>query len=96
MSNQPAMDITYVAQLSRLNLSREEIERFQAQLSQVLTYVQQLSQLDVSAIEPTAHASPQTNVFRSDEIQPSLKIEASLQNAPRKNNDLFIVPKVVE
>lgn len=94
--NHQTMDVRYVAQLARLNLSAEETARFQAQLEQVLSYVQQLTQLNVDGIEPTAHAAPQTNVFRPDEVVPSLKPEEALQNAPLKQNNLFIVPKVVE
>lgn len=90
------MDVTYVAQLARLKLSPEEIERFQSQLNQVLAYVEQLKELDVEGIEPTAHAMPRTNVFRGDVEGPSLTEEAALQNAPRQANRLFVVPKVVE
>lgn len=94
--NQQTVDVTYVAKLARLNLSPAEIEKFQSQLGQILTHVEEIRKLDVSSIEPTAHATPLTNVFRNDEIRPSLKIEEALQNAPRKGDDLFVVPKVVE
>jgi aspartyl-tRNA(Asn)/glutamyl-tRNA(Gln) amidotransferase subunit C len=90
------IDVNYVAQLARLKLSEEETSRFQSQLSQVLGYVEQLDGLDVSKIEPTAHAFPQFNVYRKDEIKPSLPVEEALQSAPQKLNDLFKVPKVIE
>lgn len=90
------IDVTYVAQLARLGLSPEETTTFQTQLKQVLAYVEQLRQLNVDGIEPTAHAAPRVNVFREDEVRPSLKTEEALQNAPQKVNDLFQVPRVVE
>src|SRR4051812_29339215 len=49
-------DVRYTAQLARLNLSEEEIAKFQSQLGQVLDYVEKLSAVDVSGVEPTAHA----------------------------------------
>jgi len=91
-----SVDIPYVAQLARLQLSADEVSRFQSQLTQVLSYVEQLGKLDVTSIEPTAHALPQVNVFRVDEVRPSLSVEDALRNAPQKVNDLFKVPKVVE
>lgn len=91
-----SMDVPYVAQLARLGLSAEETAKFQAQLGQVLTYVEQLGKLNVEGIDPTAHAAPQTNVFREDVPQPSLAVNEALQNAPQKVSDLFRVPKVVE
>ncbi|MDD2709148.1 MAG: Asp-tRNA(Asn)/Glu-tRNA(Gln) amidotransferase subunit GatC [Verrucomicrobiae bacterium] len=92
----PSMDVRYVAQLARLNLSPDEAERFQAQLEQVLAYVEQLEQLDVKGIEPTAHAVPRSNVFRADEESSSLPVDEALGNAPQRLNNLFRVPKVVE
>ncbi len=93
---QSIIDVTYVAQLARLKLTADETARFQSQLNQVLAYVEELRKLNVDGIEPTAHAAPQTNVFRSDHEQSSLPVEQALHNAPRKQNDLFMVPKVVE
>ena len=96
MSKHQTIDVPYVAQLARLNLSMEEISKFQPQLNEMLSYVEQLSRLQVEGIEPTAHATLQTNVFRADQIFPSLKTNEVLGNAPKKLNDLFILPKVVE
>jgi aspartyl-tRNA(Asn)/glutamyl-tRNA(Gln) amidotransferase subunit C len=89
-------DVRYTAQLARLNLSDAEIEKFQAQLGQVLDYVEKLRKVDVSGVEPTAHAFPVHNVFRKDEVRASLPPSAALANAPRSANGLFIVPKVIE
>lgn len=90
------IDVSYVAQLARLELSPEEKTRLEGQLGHVLEYVDQLRNLNVDGIEPTAHAIPMVNVFRDDKSRPSLPIEQALKNAPQRMNDLFVVPKVVE
>ena len=92
----PDLDVRYVAQLARLDLSEAEIATFQTQLGHVLEHVEALRKVDVSAVEPTAHASAVFNVFRPDEVRPSLSPDAALANAPRQANDLFVVTKVVE
>ena len=89
-------DIKYVAHLARLSLSPAEEEQFGAQLAGILGYIEKLKQLDVTGIEPTAHAVPLVNVFRSDQVQPSLSNEEALRNAPAQSNGLFMVPKIVE
>jgi aspartyl-tRNA(Asn)/glutamyl-tRNA(Gln) amidotransferase subunit C len=94
MSDQ--FDVRYVAQLARLDLSEEEIAKFQSQLGQVLTYVEHLKEIDVAGVEPTAHAQQVTNVFRADEPRPGLDQTAALANAPRAANGLIVVPKVLE
>jgi aspartyl-tRNA(Asn)/glutamyl-tRNA(Gln) amidotransferase subunit C len=90
------LDVTYVARLARINLSEEEASAFQKQLSDVLKYVEKLRQADVSHVEATSHALPIFNVFREDEARDWFTPQQALSNAPRKANDLFIVPKVVE
>ena len=92
----PELDVRYVANLARIDLSDAEIAQFQTQLDRVLEYVEQLSQVDVSHVEPTAHANDITNVFRVDEAKPGLEKKAALANAPRQANGLVMVTKVVE
>lgn len=89
-------DVRYTAQLARLNLSEEEIAKFQSQLGQVLEYVEKLRSVDVSGVEPTAHAFPVHNVFRADEPRQWFTAKEALSNAPRTANGLFSVPKVIE
>jgi aspartyl-tRNA(Asn)/glutamyl-tRNA(Gln) amidotransferase subunit C len=90
------VDVKYVAHLARISLTPEEEQKFGAQLKNILGYIEKLNQLDVSHIEPTAHAVPLVNVFRKDEVRPSLSNEDALRNAPAKANGLFVVPKIVE
>ena len=89
-------DVRYTAQLARLNLTEEEIAKFQSQLSQVLDYVEKLRLVDVTGVEPTAHTNPVFNVFREDRERDWFDAKEALANAPRQANGLFIVTKVVE
>jgi aspartyl-tRNA(Asn)/glutamyl-tRNA(Gln) amidotransferase subunit C len=90
------MDVEHVARLARLGLTSEEKELFQKQLGDVLQYIDKLKKVDVSDVEASAHAVPMFNVMREDETRPGLTAEEALRNAPRKANNLFIVPKVIE
>jgi aspartyl-tRNA(Asn)/glutamyl-tRNA(Gln) amidotransferase subunit C len=96
MAGAADLDVAYVARLARINLSEEEANAFQKQLGDVLNYVEKLRQADVSRVEAAAHALPIFNVFREDAPSDWFTAEQALGNAPRKANDLFIVPKVVE
>ena len=88
--------IAYVAHLARLHLTDAEMAKFSAQLQDILAYVAKLNELDVSNVEPTAHATPRSNVLRQDEVRPSIDREKVLRNAPVQERDLFIVPKIIE
>lgn len=89
-------DVKYVANLARLSLTPTEEEKLGAQLNNILGYINKLKELDVTNVEPTAHAVPLANVFRADEVRPSISNEEALLNAPSKANGLFLVPKIVE
>lgn len=90
------IDVRYVANLARIELSDDEVATFQKQLEDVVGYVDQLGELDVSGIEPTSHAHPVMNVFRNDVVKAGLDRDSVLANAPEETQDQFKVPKIVE
>ena len=95
------MDITqkeveHVAKLARLELSEDEKGTFTRQLSAILTYMDQLKTLDTSDVEPTMTVLPTENVFRDDEVRPSLPQERALANATEQADGFFRVPRILE
>lgn len=96
LSMSDALDVRYTARLARLNLTEEEVLKFQSQLAHILGYVEKLREVNVEGVEPTAQNSEITNVFRADSERDWLSSEQALSNAPRQANDLFVVPKVIE
>jgi aspartyl-tRNA(Asn)/glutamyl-tRNA(Gln) amidotransferase subunit C len=91
------LDVRYVADLARIQLTADEVARFETELDDILEYVQKLAELDVDGIEPTAHAMSLSNVIREDVPRPSMDREAMLKNAPATAEDAFVrVPVVIE
>jgi aspartyl-tRNA(Asn)/glutamyl-tRNA(Gln) amidotransferase subunit C len=89
------IDVRYVANLARLELSDEEVAVFQPQLEAILGHVDALKRIDVTGIEPTAHASPVFDRMRDDTPHESLPPSGLLQNAPDQSQGQVRVPKVV-
>jgi aspartyl-tRNA(Asn)/glutamyl-tRNA(Gln) amidotransferase subunit C len=96
MARTSDLDVAYVARLARLSLTEAEAKVFQKQLDDVLKYVEKLREADVSHVEAAAHALPIFNVFREDAPRDWFTAEQALSNAPRRENELFIVTKVME
>ena len=94
-SSSESIDVTYVADLARLRLWPEEIATFQKQLGDVLGYVSQLNEVDVSKVSLLG-ATDLKNQLRVDTTLPSLEVPQALDNAPRQDNNLFVVPRMVE
>lgn len=84
-------DVDHVATLARLGLTDAERERMRDQLSIILEHIGVLSELDTESIPPTASVTQTTNVWREDEVHPSLTTVQVFQNAPSVVDDCFVV-----
>jgi len=95
------MDVTpelvrHLAELSRLRLSDEEVEKIIPELRSVLGYFERISELDVDDLEELVRPIFSSNVLRPDEAAPGLDQEEALRMAPEKQDGFFKLPRVVE
>ena len=90
------IDVAYVSELARLELSADEKATFQSQLETIVSYVEKIGELDLAGIEPTMHGQALVNVFREDVVLPSMDRERFLANAPERNGAEYKLPKIVE
>ncbi len=88
-------EVEHVAHLARLTFDDQEIEAFTRQLNDILEFVDKLDALDTSDVEPTTRAIELLNVFREDEVKPSLPVEEATANAPLSEKGAFVVPRII-
>lgn len=88
--------VKHVAKLANLPLIPSEEEEYSKQLSEVLEYIDQLDKVDTSKVDPTFNVTGQSNVMSEDETIPGLSAEEALQNASKKNDDMFETKGVFE
>ena len=89
-------EIKKVAELARLSLKPEEEAKLAKELESILVYVKKLDALDTKNVEPTSHVLNLENVFRKDEVKPSVVRDEVLKHAPASEGKFFKVPKVVD
>jgi aspartyl-tRNA(Asn)/glutamyl-tRNA(Gln) amidotransferase subunit C len=87
-------DVLHVAELARLGIPEDEVERVQEQLGAILEAVGKVSELDLADVEPTSHPLDLVNEWAEDEPRPSLPREEALANAPDPADGSFRVPAV--
>ena len=85
-----------VAKLSRISLDNNKLESLSKDLASILKFVEQLNELDTKKTEPLSSVVDKTLEPRTDKINDGKKKNEILKNSPDKNEDFFIVPKVVE
>ena len=89
--------IEHVADLARLSFSEEEFEGFVSQLNEILQHVDRLNELDTSDVPPTSHMFFTKTPMREDKAREEASPVAELlENAPRRQERFFVVPRVIE
>lgn len=89
-------DVLKLARLARLELSEDEVEHFQTEISAILGYVEQLQNVDLADLEPTYQVTGLTNSMRADEIVDyGTTPKELLDNAPAKENGHIKVKRML-
>lgn len=89
-------EVAHLARLSRLALDDDELDLMASQLDVILGAVARVGEVAAADIPPTSHSVPLTNVFRPDEVRPSLAPEAALSGAPAAEQGRFRVPRILD
>ena len=88
-------EVAHLADLARIDLSDQELDHLAPQLSVILDSIASISEVAADDVPPTSHALPLTNVFREDDVQPSLTAEEALAGAPAVEEQRFSVPRIL-
>jgi aspartyl-tRNA(Asn)/glutamyl-tRNA(Gln) amidotransferase subunit C len=89
-------DVQHIAELGRLRLTEDEIERMAEQLSGILEHIAVLQEADVSQVPETASTLPPIDHFRPDVAALSLPPSELLANAPAREENYLRVKAVLE
>lgn len=89
------IDVRYVAKLARIALTDDEVERFGAQLGDLLEHVDSLATLDIGSVAATAQVVESRNVEREDVVTQCLDREVVLAQAPQRQGGFFRVPRII-
>lgn len=88
-------EVAHLARLARLAVTDDELDMFADQLQVILGAVARVRDVAAGDIPSTSHAVPMTNVYRPDEVRPSLPRDAVLAAAPRAEDGKFRVPRIL-
>lgn len=89
-------ELLHIANLASLNLKEKEIDTYLLHLQDILNFANIVSGAPVNEMEQSVSVNKNCNVFRKDEIKQFENMEALLQNAPEKEENMFKTPKVIQ
>ena len=87
--------ILKLEKLSKLKLSEEERTEIAEDLENILGMVNKLEEVKTDGVEPLIYVHEESNVFRSDEPKDMLQTDEGLKNAPKRVENYFAVPKII-
>lgn len=85
-----------VARLARIRLDDDKVESMARELAAIFAWIDQLSEVDTSGVEPMTSVEAMAMKKRPDVVTDGDRVEDVLANAPAREGDFFVVPKVVE
>ena len=88
--------IKHVAKLARISLDEKKTDSLTKDLSSIFKFIEQLNELDTKKVEPLSSILNEPLRSREDEINDGKIKDQVLKNSPKKNEEFFIVPKVVD
>lgn len=89
-------EVLKLAQLSKLTLKDDQLEKFRLELESLLTYIEQLQSVNTVGLQPTNQISGLTNVMREDVIKENVSQKELLKNTPAIQDDQIKVRRVLE
>jgi len=89
-------DVEKIAHLARLAIDPGDIPEYARNLSAILAFVEQLNTVDTTGVEPLAHPLDATQRLRPDMVTEVDEREIFQQIAPRTEDGLYLVPRVIE
>jgi aspartyl-tRNA(Asn)/glutamyl-tRNA(Gln) amidotransferase subunit C len=91
-----AATVRRIAHLARIAVAEDEVEHLCGEINAILAFVEQLQQVNVEGVEPMTSVTPMAMKKRKDVVTDGGDADAVLRNAPAREGNYFVVPKVVE
>lgn len=90
------INVTHIAKLANLALTKEETKKFEGQLEETLSYIEQLNEIDTNNIEPTSNVTGLENITAEDITRPSLSQKDALANTKTQERGFFKVKGIFD
>ena len=88
--------IADLASLAKLSFNEKSSKNMQDDLKKIIGFIDKLSEINTENVEPLIYLSEELNVLRTDDNVENISQEQALTNAPQKDSDYILVPKVLE
>ena len=88
--------VKHIAKLARISLDEKKINSLSKDLSSIMEFIEKLNELNTEKTAPLTSIINASLRSRKDEMSDEKIRDQILKNSPEKNEEFFVVPKVIE
>ena len=88
--------VKHISKLARISLDEKKINSLSKDLSSIMKFIEKLNELNTDKTNPLTSIINASLRTREDEIKEGKIRDQILKNSPDKNEEFFVVPKMVE
>ena len=88
--------VKHISKLARISLDEKKIDSLSKDLTSIMKFIEKLNKLNTDKTVPLTSIIEATLKSRKDEVKDGKIRDQILKNSPEKNEEFFVVPKVIE
>ena len=88
--------VKHISKLARISLDEKKINNLSKDLSSIMNFIEKLNELNTDKTTPLTSIINASLKSRKDEVKDGKIRDQILKNSPEKNEEFFVVPKVVD
>ena len=88
--------VKHISKLARISLDEKKTDSLSKDLTSIMKFIENLNKLNTDKTAPLTSIINASLKSRKDEVRDGKIRDQILKNSPEKNEEFFVVPKVIE
>ena len=88
--------VKHISKLARISLDEKKVDSLSKDLTSIMKFIENLNKLNTDRTAPLTSIINDSLKSRKDEVKDGKIRDQILKNSPEKNEEFFVVPKVIE
>ena len=88
--------VKHISKLARISLDEKNVDSLSKDLTSIMKFIESLNKLNTDKTSPLTSIINASLKSRKDEVKDGKIRDQILKNSPEKNEEFFVVPKVIE
>ena len=88
--------VKHISKLAKISLDEKNVDSLSKDLTSIMKFIESLNKLNTDKTTPLTSIINASLISRKDEVKDGKIRDQILKNSPEKNDEFFVVPKVIE